>query len=236
MKNIIIALILLFFIKASAQNTELFNNTWYLKKLVISSEEFESSAINGYPKVNFLQNPYRLYISNPECSDFAYYFVGYDGPDNFDNLGPGAGFSGSCVGGWPQYEFSMKHHSIYYQTNSPYTYTLTSEEEEWSLVITNAIGDMAFYENLTLHTNSVQKNFLSIYPNPTRDILYLRSIDESVIAHIKLLESSGKIISTDGRIDWSNYTLDLSDLSSGIYYLKTISKDGAFSIQKIMKL
>ncbi len=71
---------------------------------------------------------------------------------------------------------------------------------------------------------------LEIYPNPTSGLLNINSPEE--IDQVQILNLQGQQIRTEnGNVR----TLSLTDLSSGVYMLKVITKSGASSMQKIVK-
>ena len=224
-----------FFFYGIAQNPLLFNNTWYLKRVVVVSNDFFSSTTNGYPQISFIQDLNdEMHLNHPECSDLAWYGIQHIGTDSFSSLGYWGGLPGGCMT-LPQMEFYAKHHEIYNVANSPITYDITNESGQWSLIITNVIGDKAYYGNEQLDNNSFKKNIFSVYPNPTHDLLIFNDLNKFDIVEIKLYEISGKIIPASNNMNWSTHTLDVSNLSSGIYYLSAYFKDGSISNQKFIK-
>ena len=223
------------FFCGAAQNPLLFNNSWYLKRVVVASNDFFSSAINGNPQISFIQDPNsEMHLYHPECSDLAWYEIQHIDSDSFASLGFSGGLPGGCMT-LPQMEYSQKHHAIYNVTNSPITYALTNDSGQWSLVKTNVIGDKAYYGDAQLNNNSFKKNILSIYPNPTHDLIVFTDLNKFEIFEIKLYEMSGKIIPINNELNWINHSLDVSKLSTGIYCISTQFKDGSISNQKFIK-
>lgn len=71
----------------------------------------------------------------------------------------------------------------------------------------------------------------SVYPNPVYDVLHITT-DKAI--------QSGKIVDVMGRIVWSssnidNKKIDVSALTSGIYFLQINFKDGQLGVAKIQK-
>ena len=238
MKKITALLILLSFGNVLAQNPQLFNNTWYLQKVVVASEDYYSSSDAGYPEIFFTQDSEDvLNIYHPECGDLAWYGIEYSGIDSFTSFGIWGGLPGGCMT-LPQMEFSAKHYSIYSDTNSvnPISYSLNGAAGQWSLIITNAEGNQAFYRDSELSTNSFQKNIFVLYPNPVHDILTLSELHQQDIIDIRLYDLSGRIIPVNKTINWNNPTLEVSDLSNGLYYINVLFKDGITATQKFIKI
>ena len=71
---------------------------------------------------------------------------------------------------------------------------------------------------------------LYAYPNPTSNLIYLEPINSNDI--VSLISPLGQIIFR-GRLN--DQTLDLSNLSPGLYFL-TLENKGMISVQKIIKL
>ncbi len=69
--------------------------------------------------------------------------------------------------------------------------------------------------------NNVNNNLsVSVYPNPTKDIVNFKLAQNVGEATITLVDLSGKIVYTDVILSESKLTLNLSDLSKGIYMYK----------------
>lgn len=69
---------------------------------------------------------------------------------------------------------------------------------------------------LSVKNQEVQKESLGIYPNPVKDILYLKNI-KSKDSNAEVIDISGKIIM---KILINNNKVDVSSLVKGVYFLK----------------
>lgn len=74
---------------------------------------------------------------------------------------------------------------------------------------------------------------ISIYPNPATTTLNLTSTANSDF-DISILDMTGKVIKAEKMLD-QTFTFDVSDLASGIYMLRLVSRDGASKIVKFVK-
>ena len=74
---------------------------------------------------------------------------------------------------------------------------------------------------------------ISIYPNPATTTLNLSSTGISDF-EVSILDITGKVIKTDRMLN-QTFTIDVSDLSSGIYMLRLVSHDGASKVVKFVK-
>ena len=99
-------------------------------------------------------------------------------------------------------------------------------------VISASSGDdkIAWYENtgiLNIQDNSISRYVL--YPNPFEETISLNPSDS--ILSIELNNELGQTFETD----YLNGKIDLSYLSSGLYFLKIIDQNGTSEVHKILK-
>ena len=85
--------------------------------------------------------------------------------------------------------------------------------------------------NATLSTQDNFVNDLILYPNPTKSVLNLNTLDNLQDAIYTVFDISGKRV-LNARLD-SN-TIDVSNLSAGQYILRIMS-DGSIKNQKFIK-
>ncbi|NRR91101.1 T9SS type A sorting domain-containing protein [Winogradskyella undariae] len=84
--------------------------------------------------------------------------------------------------------------------------------------------------NFTLNTEDVvfQNNEISIYPNPTKSTINIKT--ESNVANVSVYSLLGKeVIKTNTK------TVDVSSLSEGIYLIKVIDLDGNQHVKRFIK-
>nr|WP_294934060.1 T9SS type A sorting domain-containing protein [uncultured Flavobacterium sp.] len=72
---------------------------------------------------------------------------------------------------------------------------------------------------------------LTVYPNPANDIVTIISNDKQVITTVTINDISGKTVQNQ-IVTTSTAVIDLSNLASGIYFVKAISEGG----EKVIKL
>jgi len=73
----------------------------------------------------------------------------------------------------------------------------------------------------------------SVVPNPARDQVQFRFTQDLSSGTLYLAESSGKVVKTIQQINFKNYTLDLSDLQSGIYFYTIETSSGSLTSGKL---
>jgi len=90
---------------------------------------------------------------------------------------------------------------------------------------------VAWYENTGILgiDNAANKTF-SVYPNPTFNWVLIKT--ENLIQTVRIFDSLGKIIKIVNNIN----EIDLSEMSSGLYFMHIEDTNGHKEIQKILKL
>ena len=91
----------------------------------------------------------------------------------------------------------------------------------------------ASYNEICVNLSTEKQVFenIAIYPNPTKDLLYL---DNIVIEKVSIYDSSGHLVKTKTFTSGSTRnSVDFSGLSIGLYYAY-ISSEGVTSVRKIM--
>lgn len=95
-------------------------------------------------------------------------------------------------------------------------------------------GEHVYSEIRAVSINKTSNNFLSVYPNPTTDQVTLKAEAIEELSTIRLFNSLGKEVTPAVKVLGKNQTnmiLDLSNLSSGVYYIQT--KTRRIIIQKV---
>jgi hypothetical protein len=110
---------------------------------------------------------------------------------------------------------------------------ITEEKQILVKFVTNsdaqADGWELVYETVTLGVNDENNGNVIIYPNPVSDLLTISGL--STASNISIIDMSGRIVMEVN--DFENSTLDISNLQSGMYFIK-IEGDGN-QMHKILK-
>lgn len=77
-------------------------------------------------------------------------------------------------------------------------------------------------------------NEITVYPNPVHDKFRIENSSKYEIIRLVLFDNLGNRISTIDKV-YNNLDIDISNLDSGVYYMRVIRKDG-IGIIKIIKL
>lgn len=81
----------------------------------------------------------------------------------------------------------------------------------------------AYIDQNNLSTNEFQKYSLLIYPNPVKDNLSISGIENLKGTNYSITDTSGRIINNGIITDSSNYSFEVSNLKTGIYFFTTNS-------------
>jgi PKD repeat protein len=113
------------------------------------------------------------------------------------------------------------------------TYTPTTSGNYAVIVTQNSCIDTSACVNMLITgINETSNKTVQIYPNPVRNTLHL-NLGNSVAEYITLLNIQGKIVyQTKSRT--SQLTINLEELSKGVYFLKVVTA-GEINTYKIIK-
>ncbi|MGB1243585.1 MAG: T9SS type A sorting domain-containing protein, partial [Chitinophagales bacterium] len=90
--------------------------------------------------------------------------------------------------------------------------------------------DVSLMPEITSIEDRLQKDGFLLYPNPAKNTLFLKF--EKQVTQIELFDITGKII-RNMDAPQQEMTLDISDLETGIYWVKAIGMDWSGS-QKVV--
>jgi len=104
-----------------------------------------------------------------------------------------------------------------------------SPYSEWTIL--HNYTTYTFTENCALSTYTVNKNTVSVYPNPTADVLYFETADDTTINKVTIFDIRGIVVK-----EYNNITdfISVSNLQTGIYIIKLVSGNTTFT-QKIIQ-
>ncbi len=81
---------------------------------------------------------------------------------------------------------------------------------------------------------SISENYetdIKIFPNPINEFLYYEIDSPEIISEINIYDLNGR----KQNIQYSNNSLDLKILSSGIYFIEFLLKDNRRELRQIIK-
>ncbi|HQP04802.1 MAG TPA: M14 family zinc carboxypeptidase [Bacteroidales bacterium] len=117
--------------------------------------------------------------------------------------------------------------------NPVHTYT-TSNNYTVQLTTTNACGTDTYSESLIIELTSLNNYTLrnTVYPNPTKDLIYFSEIQPGSIANVYTV--SGTML-FDHRFGNGENSIDLSGVDAGVYTIQIIDMEAVQNI-KVIKL
>jgi len=110
----------------------------------------------------------------------------------------------------------------FFQTESIISYTIATENGIQYLTLDNQIFEGLSFSNQLLATLDIFKTSVSIFPNPVSEKLVINSKDFS-IDHITIYSISGKKVIESFKIE--NNTVDVSELSKGMYFIEVSTSE-----------
>jgi hypothetical protein len=84
-----------------------------------------------------------------------------------------------------------------------------------------------------LAAGDFEKNNFKLYPNPSSSVFYIQRPGFEEM-NISVYDPTGRLIFEEININKSNYALDLSKVTAGLYFLK-INEGGKFLATSILK-
>lgn len=226
MKKLYIVFIALYSSVSFSQSAELFDETWYLEKLVVAGVDVFPPINSTLPYVSLVFSQ-ESSLSTSVCnSGFGTVNFDEDGTFSLDFFAVTLSFCSDASNNF----FDSLYLSDYYQYNSTsqFTYSITSGEDGLDqLIITNAQNDQAIYYNQNLSTPAFGKNNWSLYPNPANDLLHLQNANIKE-ANVEIYDVSGKLCITKA-INVNDTSIAVNNLMNGIYLIKISNDNETFS-------
>jgi hypothetical protein len=224
-----------------AQDPQLPGATWYLQNLIINGE--------NYPP------PYNDEIQNVEALFYAI--------SNGDSVNGFSTFVCNNLSGLVEYDSNNQSFSFpvpleatlivcnlqvnedfeglyfnFYDSTSgnQFNYTITTDSNDnKSLRIISNTGDQAIYSDHVLSSEDFYSPGFAIYPNPAKKELFMSSKSATGNLKVKILNIEGKLLSTQ-TITLENQTaINVSQLTSGMYFLNIEDQKGNTTIKKFIK-
>ena len=117
--------------------------------------------------------------------------------------------------GWVEYDVEL-YDKLPLQTQIPNTASVNFDSK-W-IGYSNTCGVTIFDANASV--NRLSKTELVVYPNPAKQLLNVRWLENEFNAKWSILNFTGEVVHT-GNIGELESALDISNLSTGLYILST---------------
>jgi len=94
---------------------------------------------------------------------------------------------------------------------------------------------LAFWGSGTLSINDEAfSSTISVYPNPVKDILNIKSLERVELENIAIFDTTGRMVRLYNN-DLITNTVDLKSVQSGLYTLRLTDSEGRTTVRKIIK-
>ncbi len=235
MKKPVLLFCIFFSLIAQAQQSPLLDHAWTIEKIVT-----EDQIINADPGADGTYDQIQFYYS--EFNDNYFYIleeftasIEFDEDvQNFEilHLEYPIGLYGSDISQFFHFTFLTESLPSDNLVQQPLSYSFLEEGDLIYLYITNANGDEVTFYTTTLSNASFEKVELSIYPNPTSNLLHIEA-SQTDISRVEVFDVQGKQVM---QVSAANLTkLDVSQLTNGMYFLKVSTSDGELTKKFVKK-
>ncbi len=231
MKQIYFLICLLSFSICLAQDTQLFENTWYLRTV----QRDDLAVLYNVAEINPPIAPYLL-ISE----DFNFNGEGacnaFNGTYSFfsPNSLTATDFTAATNDCGIQIQ-NLFEDAYFGFVSGDIWYNIIDDGGNLVLTFGNPLGGTAVFKNYALSTKDFYRNKFTIYPNPAKNELILSSKNTIANLTIKIFNIEGKLLSTQNLEFEKLVSVDVSSLSRGIYFLDIEDGNGNSTIKKFIK-
>jgi hypothetical protein len=234
MKKILIILItVLLYISTYAQNPQLFENDWYLQKVIIDDIEY-------FPPINPEVDNVLLYFSTDYnfltqvCESIGSEFITAITNDFFivDSLVwlP----DGTC-----DLEETIFFQGLYLVnffnwqgTNINFSYNIETGAGGFkTLTLTNSNEDIAIYGNALLSNQDFDVSEFTLFPNPATNKIIIENSNQYSIIKINIYDTLGRLILVQSN---PSNQIDISSLPTGLLFVQIETDKGSF-VKKVVK-
>ncbi len=219
-----------------AQDPQLFENTWYLQNVIVDGQDNFPPSNDEVPfvTITFMQN--NSVVSTYVCDSIEGTVVYNNSQFLVD------GWSMTLGGCWGPFEQeNTLFQGIYLDTffvgnvDDPFSYNIFDDSNSKTLVITSASGDEAIYSNQLLSRDNFEISIFTIHPNPAKSNLFITGQNTAGNLKVKIFNIEGKLLSVQNLEFEKQVSVDVSSLSSGIYFLDIEDRNGNKAVKKFIK-
>lgn len=218
-----------------AQDARLFENTWYLSKIVSSGIDYYPPTISQVSSIRLTFGKQNNTIDTNVCNSFFGNVVFGNNQTDF-TLTYLAGTLIICnLQSDGAYE--NLYQSFFRENNSSsnfFTYTITSSSASKTLTINSASNKQAIYTNQNLSTIDFKELGFNIYSDASANfiVVELKKISTNNVS-VEIFDSLGKKLKS--KSFYSNeFKISTEDLSNGVYVVK-VTSENQVGIKKFIK-
>ena len=139
---------------------------------------------------------------------------------------------------WTNYTISPNTHYTFSALahNTSYDWQIRTNCNATQTTISTWSATQSFTTNMKeMEQETMMNSSLSIYPNPVTNVLSISFPNDNINSTINLYDMLGEKVLPSYSTQSTNYTIDLKNLSQGIYFLEVIM-DGEKVVRKVIKL
>jgi len=235
MKKNILLLFLGMSLSCLAQDSQLFQNTWYLHNLIINTQNNVPPVSNEISSVSLIFNT-SDYLTSWVCESLG-------GDVDYDDVNKDFMFTSyaETLGGGCYLTNDRQFEQLYLHfysnnLNNPFEYSILSNGDgSKTLTVTNFSGDKAVYGSVVLSINEFSINSFSVHPNPVLDELFISEIEGLNNFSIAVFNISGKQVLSLNRSNLKTESFNVEKLSKGLYFILFEDKLGRIAMKKFIK-
>lgn len=207
-------------------NPQLFQ-TWYLNYVQSNdlSTPYQVSEIGSLNVPTLVINEDLTFNGMGSCNTFSGNFVSLHS-ENFETAELSHGTEICSTQTLNQFESS--YFSFLQSTG---WYNMVSDTDGLTLTMDNPIFGRAIFKNYSLKTTDFELDPVAIYPNPSSSKIFI-NYNQLMILNIEIINSFGQKVQ---EVNDHFESVDISDLSAGIYILKIKTARG-FVNKRIVKI
>lgn len=221
-----------------AQDPLLFENTWYLHSIITNGQSYIPPSNSEVPFIplDFFENSSDDFMTNV-CNSFSGLLIygnqsftiqDYALTLAFCDLQENTTFEGIYL----SFFFDPTTQDPY---SEPFLYSIVINGNEKTLILENINGDKAIYGDQILSSENFQNLYFAIFPNPTKNELFLTSKNSNTNLKIKIFNIQGKLLAKQSLEAAIKTSIDVSQLVSGIYFLNIEDESGNKTVKKFIK-
>ncbi len=232
MKYIFLLLAILVFQASSAQDPRLLD-TWYLQNVIVDGQD-NFPPENGelsFVSAQFFETEFFTAVCDAISGSISYDLIN---PEFHINVG--MTLLGCTLQVNADFQLIYLDEFWFNHQDDAFSYEIVDGSNNSKvLTVTNILGSQAIYGNELLSNDDFTASQFSIHPNPVKNELFLTSKNPARNLTIKIFNIEGKLLSTRNLEFEKQVSLDVSSLSSSIYFLNIEDKNGNKTVKKFVK-
>ncbi|WP_299889343.1 T9SS type A sorting domain-containing protein [uncultured Lacinutrix sp.] len=239
MKKVLLFIItVIFSININAQDSQLFDNVWYIEDIVISGvSTTPPNSVNENISRSLEFTDFNSFINfgSTICDSLGGVLTFDDTLSNFSFTELNATLGGGCSF-IENINFESIYFSFYFDNQgTPFTYSIIQNVNSKTLIVTAANGDQVIYGSAVLSVQEYEDFEVKLYPNPTVSKVYINNKRQESNLKLHIYDLNGKLIKSK-KIDTVAITIvDIEDFKPGAYFFIFETKKGNVEIKRIIK-